>query len=204
METEYQKFLKFFSRTDRERLDGLDESYFRNMTDDERGMAFEFLLDIVKKGGSEESVHGIFLVNPQRAKESVGPLLKSGSLRPAAQLAAAWNLYKSEHSEEIFKVFLSSMDSADASIRAKAARYVPAAMRDDLISRLQQIIRIETNELAFLHAVEKLLKCYSVSRLTVGKEKYSYFYRGLQGDDLHVKERIFAQLEKSKKINSAR
>jgi hypothetical protein len=63
----YQNFLDFFSMRNKERLDGLSESYFTPMTREERGMAFEFLLKRVEKGGTEESVNGLFRADERRA-----------------------------------------------------------------------------------------------------------------------------------------
>lgn len=47
----YQNFLDFFSMYNKERLDGISESYFTEMTTEERHMAFDFLLARVKSGG---------------------------------------------------------------------------------------------------------------------------------------------------------
>lgn len=54
----YQNFLDFFSMHNKERLDGLSEIYFAEMTQQEKGMAFNHLLKMVEAGGSEESVNG--------------------------------------------------------------------------------------------------------------------------------------------------
>jgi hypothetical protein len=38
----YQQFLDFFSMRNKERLDGLDESYFTSMTKEETARAFDY------------------------------------------------------------------------------------------------------------------------------------------------------------------
>lgn len=55
----YQNFLAFFLMHNKERLDGLSESYFVDITQEERGMAFMHQLRLVECGGAEESVHGL-------------------------------------------------------------------------------------------------------------------------------------------------
>jgi hypothetical protein len=61
----YQKFLNFFKLTQRKRLDGLDSTYFSEMTEEEIDKAFEHLKD--KFEGSLESIRGLYLCNPDRA-----------------------------------------------------------------------------------------------------------------------------------------
>ena len=39
----YQRFLDFFTLTQRERLEGLDAGYFSVMTEEEKASAFEYL-----------------------------------------------------------------------------------------------------------------------------------------------------------------
>jgi hypothetical protein len=72
----YQHFLDFFSRRDKERLDGLNEGYFAGMTPDERNRAFEYLLRLVDAGGGAESVHGLFIADWERATTVLKQLLK--------------------------------------------------------------------------------------------------------------------------------
>lgn len=74
----YQNFLDFFSMHNKERLEGLSESYFTDMTQEERDKAFDFLMARTATGGSEETIHGLFRANPQRAVEAVGGLLAAG------------------------------------------------------------------------------------------------------------------------------
>ena len=62
------------------RLDGLSESYFEQITKDERARAFDYLYKLVEAGGTEESVHGLFRADRERAIEPVRELLAS---RPA-------------------------------------------------------------------------------------------------------------------------
>jgi hypothetical protein len=124
--TANQRFLDFFDMHDKERLDGLDESYFSGMSEQERNRAFEFLLDRVEAGGSEESIHGLFRADAVRAIAPVERLLGQGRLCEEAEIAAAWNLYRAEAKAELLAVFIKGMSSVDRRVRTSAAYYVPA------------------------------------------------------------------------------
>src|SRR5687768_6339426 len=77
----YQRFLDFFSLSQRERLDGLDTTYFSAMTDAERDRAFEYL-----KNGfevSEENIRGLYLCDREKAlalfKKTLAQPVKAGN-----------------------------------------------------------------------------------------------------------------------------
>jgi len=193
----YQDFLDFFSMHNKERLDGLSESYFTAMTQEERARAFNYLLKLVEAGGTEESVHGLFRADSSRAVEPVELLLQAGVLNEDAQIAAAWNIYRIKKDESLLSVFIRFMASQEERLREKAAYYVPADnLTSELKSALQGMIRVETKQLARIHAVDKILECYGVSEESVGKNKYINIYRGLHSENLKDKEAAFKQLEK--------
>jgi hypothetical protein len=192
----YQQFLDFFSMRNKERLDGLDESYFTSMTKEERARAFDYLLKLVEKGGAEESVNGLFRADCDRAIEPVKQLLNEGALTGEAQIAAAWNIYKIQHDDSLLAVFIRFFSDPDCRLREKAAYYVPADnLTAELKAGLQGMIRTETEQLARIHAVDKLLECYGVTKESVGKNNYSEFYRGLHSDDPETKDAAFRRLD---------
>jgi len=199
----YQDFLDFFSMHNKERLDGLSEIYFAEMTEQERAMAFNHLLKMVEAGGSEESVNGLFLADQKRACPAVAALLKIGILRDEAKVVAAWNLFRVEPDSSLLSVFIQLMSSADKRIRAKAAYYVPSNMvTSELIDGLEGMIRTETDTLASINATNKLLECYGITRESVEKEEFSRLYRGLRSDESSDKEQIFKQLDRLYKPKS--
>jgi hypothetical protein len=180
----------------KERLDGLSDSYFTSMTWEERGMAFEFLLERVETGGTEESVNGLFRTDARRAVEPIKRLLARGALNGEAQISAAWNLYRFERDPEILSVFIRFMSAPDAELREKAAYYVPSdPFTGELKAALQAMVRTETDQTASINAVDKLLACYGVTRETVDKQTFSRFYRGLRVDDPAMKEQTFKRLD---------
>ncbi len=193
--TAYQNFLDFFLMHNKERLDGLSESYFTAMTQEERGMAFNYLLKIVEAGGDEECINGLFRADRSRAVGPVERLLKARILDGEAQIAAAWNLYCIQNDNSLLFIFMHFMSSPDTRLREKAAYYVPAVLTNELKSSLQGMIRTETEQLVRIHAVDKILKCYGVTRSSVGKEKFSAIYRNLHSEDMRIKEAAFKQLD---------
>lgn len=191
----YQNFLDFFSMHNKERLDGLSESYFTAMTQQERAMAFDYMLGRLGAGGTEEIIHGLFRADPIRAAETIGPLLRDGKLSGEAQIAAAWNLYRNHRDDGLLSVFIHYMSSTDRRLRAKAAYYVPAVLTEELKLGLQGMIRTETEQLPRIHAVDKLLECYGVTEESIEQSKYLSIYRDLHNEDLKAKERAFKQLD---------
>lgn len=192
----YKDFLDFFSMHNKERLDGLSESYFTAMTQHERAMAFDYLQKLVEAGGDEETVNGLFRADRNRAVETVKRLLSAGRLSGEAQIAAAWNLFQVHHDPGLLKIFVRFMFDPNYRLREKAAYYVPSLiLTDDLKFALQGVIRTETEQLARIHAVDKLLQCYGVTKESVGKEKFSRLYRGLHSNNAQTKEAAFEQLD---------
>jgi hypothetical protein len=192
----YQNFLDFFPMHNKERLDGLSESYFAEMTQEERTLAFNYLLKRVEAGGDEETVNGLLRADRSRAIEPVKRLLTTGELREEAQIAAAWNLWQVQKNNELLSIFFRFMSNPDHRLREKAAYYVPATiLTDELKSGLQGMIRTETEQLARIHAVDKLLSCYGVTKESVGKNTFLNLYKGLHSADVRMKEAAFKQLD---------
>ena len=192
----YQNFLDFFSINNRERLDGLNEIYFTDMTAQERSMAFDYLLKLVHDGGSRETVHGLFLADAVRAAPIVRKLLDAHKLREDAEISAAWNLQQIAPDASLLPVFIRLMSSADRYNRANAAFYVPAdVLTPELDDALRDMIHAETDTLPLVNAINKLLECHGVTREAAGKEVFSRFYRGLRSDEAREREVIFKELD---------
>lgn len=194
----YQRFLDFFSMHNKERLDGLSECYFAEMTREERNRAFEYLLDRVKTGGSDESVNGLFIIDAERASPLIKQFLKTRVLHEDAAVAAAWNLYRSCSDLTVMPVFVELMSSSDEHVRARAAYFVPVDnITPELLSALKDMVRNETSALAAINATNTLLQCYGVTRHSVEKKQFSRLYRGLRSEHLAEIEETIRQLDRS-------
>jgi hypothetical protein len=79
------RFYAFFKTWGKERLDGLDASHFRNLTDSEREEAWRFLEKNL--AFSLESTTGLYLINPERAVEK---------FKEQVQMPLAQNVYPTE------------------------------------------------------------------------------------------------------------
>jgi hypothetical protein len=192
----YQNFLDFFSRRDKERLDGLNEGYFSGMTPNERNQAFEYLRRLVEAGGGRESIHGLFIADWERATTVLTRLLKEHRFQGEAEVIAAWNVYRVERDRSLLEIFIRAMSSDDKRVRQAAAYYVPAdTVTLELLAALKHMIRVETDRLAAIHAVNALLACYDVSKESIGAKPYREIYLGLRAADSTAKEAAFRQLD---------
>ncbi len=195
MTTAYQRFLDFFDLQGTARLDGLDASYFEPMTPSERSNAYELLFAKVEKGGTDESVNGLFLADPARAVVEVTPLLEAGRLRPQAEVLAAWNLYRLTKDAAFVAYFARRLSDENAEVRGNAAYYAPAeAPTRSLIKGLQGMVLTETARLPLIHALNKLLECHGVTETSIDKGTYLMLYRGLRADDTATRTATFDRL----------
>ena len=191
----YQNFLDFFSMHNRERLDGLDESYFSGMTDAERKMAFNYLLAMVQDGGGEESVNGLFTADAIAAWEPVDQLLSAGLLRPAARIVAASHLYRGRPDSLYLQVFYHYMADPDARLRRLAVLYLPPVLTPETKTYLHGMVRTETDEQVYLQVVTKILRCYGINGRSVGKDIFLGLYAELHSEDSKVREKALLRLE---------
>lgn len=192
MTSTYQRFLDFFQLTGTQRLDGLDASYFEAMTADERRQAYDLLWSKVEKGGTDESVNGLFLVDETRAVVEVTPLLDAGRLRPQAEVLAAWNIHRLTKDVAMVAHFARRLLDQSAKVRGSAAYYAPeAAPTHSLIKGLQGMVLTETEGLPLIHALNKLLQCHGITETSVDKKSYLDIYRGLRSDDAQTKIATF-------------
>ncbi|WP_288393640.1 hypothetical protein [uncultured Herbaspirillum sp.] len=193
----YQHFLDFFSMHNRERLDGLNPSYFTPMTAQERCQAFDHLLEMTTPGGSAETISGLFLADAERAVPVVRTLLEQGVLNDDAALGAAWELYRHQPDAALIDVFLRLMSSPDRTLRSRAAFYVPAdASHAALLEALRDMIRTDTEALPLVNACNKLLECYGITEESLPEAQYLRLYRGLRSDDLKTREATFKELDR--------
>lgn len=191
----YQNFLDFFTLHNKERLDGIGEEYFSAMSREERARAFDYMLELLHRGGGEEIINGMFRADSTRAVEPVARLLDSGYLKGVAKVSAAWNLSKIYGAEHYRNVFIECMHDPDEEVREKAAYFVSA--RDphhDINFALKRMIRTETGLLPRIHAVDKLLMRHGVSKEVVGKNEFSEIYKALHDDNIESKEFAFEKL----------
>lgn len=196
MTTAYQRFLDFFSLAGTARLDGLDSSYFDAMTRDERSRAYDFLLARVEKGGTGESINGLFLADPDRAAVDVTSLLAAGRLRPEAEILGAWNIYRLTGDVAMMTYFAKLMRDSSAELRGNAAYWVPtSAPTRALLESLEGMVLAETEKLPRIHAVNKLLEFHGVTRALVDRKEYTAYYRALWSDDAALMETTFASLD---------
>lgn len=152
------------------------------MTTAERRQAFDYLLEKVQAGGTVESVHGLFLADPSRATCENLRFIEQGILRPEAEVAVAWNLYRMNPNADVLPVFIRHLGSPDSNTRQVAVSHLPTSrVTPDLLEALKGLVLVETVELTHLHAVRKFLVCLGISE-SANRPLYANFYRQLRGD----------------------
>lgn len=181
----------------KERLDGLSSSYFSEMTPEERNMAFDYLLQKLKAGGSAETVNGLFIADQKRAMQTIEPMLSQPVLSDEARLSAAWNISRIKRDKSMLPIFIRYLGDPNVELRESAAHFVPASNPSaELIFALRGMIRTESEQLARIHAVDKLLACYGFSEESAGSANFSALFRELHSEDIVTKEAAFKKLEK--------
>lgn len=184
----YHDFLDFFNQHNRDRLDGIDASYFASMPDHERRLAISFLLSKLDAGGSDEIVNALFKADANAAVGPVRDKLKGDQLRPSAQPAAIWNLYETTGDLALIRKLIVLLRSPDARIRALAANYAPSVRDRDLICRLREMVRTETESEVLLPVVQTLMQCCGFDARTMGKGPYLSLYNKLCNDSSESRE----------------
>jgi hypothetical protein len=201
MNPAYQRFLDFFELWGTARLDGLDYTYFEPMTPAERGQAYDFLMHRlvnIEKGGSNESVNGLFRADEARALVELKAMLETGGLAPEAQLLTAWNAFRLTDDPGVLSYIAKVMSDPNAELRGDAAYYAPPnAPTRSLVKALRGMVYTETEQHPLVQAINKLLTYHGVSAERVGKKAHSRFYLGLRSGDASVKTATIKALDES-------
>lgn len=200
----YQRFLDYFSGASRERLDGLSEAHFCDLTPTERDNAYSYLEGLVLKGGSKESVNGLLVANSSRAVGLLTKMLLEGSLRPEAEICAARQLWELDRTFDISRHITKYYRSEDRRLRADALHVTPIeSPTRELVGCLEATVLSETDELAKIRAAGKLVRCHGVAFSTSPDCDYFFYYRPLVSDDRDRQMRAIAMLNEDHPIDFA-
>lgn len=197
--------LDFFTLIQRERLDGLDATYFSPMTDAERDMAFEYLKDGFE--ASEENIRGLYLCDPDKAialfKKTLARPGKVGNSHAEndailmGRVLMAGYVCNDESSAENIDT-LANLDVMGGSEDVRNAFYKQIPSKPTTakaLSRLANGVMVETERLPRSAAVMKLMASYGLL-FNMNDDNYKRIYRGLLDKDLKVKKAHLKELEK--------
>ena len=123
------RIVEYFKKTGPERLNGLDSSYFKDLTPDEKREAWIFLEKNFNE--SEDQIIGLYLLDPQRAvaafkielekKSEQSPYAATRSAIEACRVTMLQFVCADSPNSEALKQLASYCGSAFPNVRAKAA-----------------------------------------------------------------------------------
>lgn len=200
-----EKFYAFFQTYGTERLNGLGESYFVGMNDDEREEAWSFLLDGFSL--STERIIGLYHLDKFRAihvfKEAIGlPLARSPY--PAAQSAIELDrlimiqcVNSIEPDEKYISMMCEFSKSEFGEVRATFAQYLPfRRLTRSAVEALKGITYTETDSIALSSASMKLMLIHGLD-VDIECSVYKSIYLALRSDDPGQKLAGMKQLEQN-------
>lgn len=199
------RIVEFFNKTGPERLNGLDSSYFNDLTPDEKRSAWIFLEKNFKE--SEDQIIGMYLLDPQQAvaafkielekEPEQSPFAATRSVIEACRVTMLQFVCADSPNSKALKQLASYCRSVFPNVRAKAAQalpFTPTSM--EAVSALEGILFTETDRLALASATEKFLAIFGF-KLDIANPTYKSLYLKLRGDDLADKKRAIEYVKQS-------
>lgn len=161
----YERFIKFFNKMDKERQDGLDESYFAGMEEDERHKAYEILKKAFDKG-SNEAVKGIKALCGDKCmplfKKRIR-LLRNSSNFSEQRLSIALYLWEFTQDIQYQKDMIQFLNSDVDLLKQTAILYLAnTPTTEELINNLDSVISEDNNDTILFVAAEQLLDRYGI------------------------------------------
>lgn len=202
------RFYAFFETWGKERLDGLDASHFRNLTDSEKEEAWHFLEKNL--AFSVESTCGLYLINPERAVEKFKEQVQmplAENVYPAERRAQEENrtlmlhfIFSRGPAPEYVEILNGFASSEFEEIRAKFSDYLPSTGASNRsLALLKEIIFTETNRIARSCAIRKFLAIYGYN-FEVGDEHRRVLYQALASGNEGEKSAAIQQIENEHRV----
>jgi hypothetical protein len=201
----YKRFLNYFSLCQRERLEGLDASYFENMTGDEREMAFTYLMRGF--GKSEENIRGLYLCDKSKAiqlfTKTIDQPIPKGKFRREEEaflmgrvLMAGYICNDRPSADNINLLIKIDVSAGNKDVRSAFYRSIPSEPTTKAaISRLENAVREETERPPLATAIQKLMACYGLI-FNIHDQDYKRIYRGLASSIENEKQSHMDELKK--------
>jgi hypothetical protein len=204
------RFYRFFETYGRERLDGLNESYFAELNQTEKEEAWNFL-----EGGvpsSYEHIKGLYLLDRDRAiqlfsKALALPIEQSQYLSEREQLESSRLLMLSyincvEHDPKIMKEMTEFAKSEFSHIRGQLARALPVQnIIPEAVEALKTMILTETDTGPRAAAIAKFMSIHGL-KFKLRDPVYDSIYLSLSSDDPEEKLSAINKLETKKPYHS--
>ena len=200
------RFHRFFETHGRERLDGLDESYFAELTQTEKQEAWNFLEAGVPS--SYEHIKGLYLLDRDRAMQLFSKALalhieQSQYPSEREQLESSRLLMLSyincvEHDPKIMKEMTEFAKSEFSGIRGQLARALPVQdIIPEAVAALKAMILTEPATGPRAAAITKFMSIHGL-KFKLRDPVYNSIYLSLRSDDPEEKLSAINKLETMK------
>lgn len=163
----YKKFLGFFESMGKERLDGLDNSYFKEMSKEEKSEAFIFLKEKLH-AGSDEAIRGLWILSEQMAypelKSRYDYLEKNDNLHKQ-MLTLAYYLYLYDKDNKyLFNITFFLYDN-DKYVRLSALSFLNQTEKTNIVlTELENVFLNDKDANVSYSACRQLLEAYGISK----------------------------------------
>lgn len=163
--TAFDRFLCYFELTGKERLDGLDSTYFEQMSEEERLEAFEILKQKMNNG-SEEAIKGLNLISEKKAYPELKKQydLIKGNDRPNRQLLTlAYHLYLYDNDVQYQTAMASFLFHEDKYLRLAALSFLGhTKISNQKVEMLEKAVLSDQDKTVLYVVAEQLLEGYGI------------------------------------------
>jgi len=168
----YKRFEDFFNGVGRERLDGLDVSYFSKMTEDEKRKAFDKLKE--NYWDSTEAIKGLYLINEDKAlvlfveyftniaDNQLFEYEVDRRDRMLAEILMLSYLYTASKDFNYILKILGYYNDQDEEVRDSALYYTPNIVNKEIIDAVSKLILEEDNKEVLASAAIFFLELHGI------------------------------------------
>jgi len=197
------EFYRFFETYGTERLNGLNQSHFQNLTDREKKEAWDFLMQGNQL--SEERITGLYLLDRDRAVKLFKNVLSTpiesspyANTRQAIErdrLALLSYVNSVEPNRQYVASICEFAQSEFPKIRATFAHSLPShQVTQESLTALKQMIFTETERIPLSAAITKLMLIYGLD-YEIDDPTYKSIYASLRSENPQEKMSAMERLE---------
>lgn len=196
------RFYAFFEKFGTERLNGLDSSYFQDLTATEKAEAWAYLKDGFEV--SDERIRGLYLLDPAAAVElfqqTVQPPVEDSpypAKRQAAELSRVLMLrciVAQQPGAESLNELASRATSEFPKVRSAVMQALPTKqLTPEAIDALKSVVFTEVDEIALSTAITKLMAIHGME-FSAKDPTYKSIYVGLSSENVANKKSAMVKL----------
>ncbi len=197
------RFYAFFEKFGTERLNGLDSSYFEDLTPAEKAEAWAYLKDGFEL--SDERIRGMYLLDPAGAVELFLKAVQTpieDSPYPAKRQAAEQSrvlmlrcIAAQQPSAESLNKLASCANSEFPKVRSSVMQSLPTKqITPEAVEAIKSVVFTEVDEIALTTAITKLMAIHGME-FNARDPIYKSIYVGLSSDEVANKKRAMKRLE---------